>query len=304
MTSFKPLKLTTLAVFATMLAYTNQPFSNNLISSAAAETAAVDANQTSLDAALDAQSDEAKARFDSRNPKQTLEFFGIEPGMTVVDVLPGGGWYTKILLPYLGDEGTVIGADYPVALYENFGFMTPERLEEKKTWVSDWVGDATEWKTDNSASLAAFQLGDMPESMNGTADAIIMVRALHHLNRFEEGNGFLTSALAESFAVLKPGGTLGLVQHHAAEDRPDEWADGSNGYLKKSLVMDAMTAAGFEFVAESSVNSNPKDEAGEGDNVWRLPPALSGAKDDPAKKAAAEAIGESNRMTLKFRKPI
>ena len=267
-----------------------------------AEEAAVSA--ASLDAVLATQDDAAKQRYQYRHPKETLQFFGIEPGMTVVEVLPGGGWYTKILLPYLGDQGTVIGADYPLALWSNFNFMTPERLEAKKTWVTDWIADATEWKTENSASLNAFQFAAMPESVQGTADAVLFIRALHNLHRFEDKGGYLTAALADSFAALKPGGTLGIVQHRGAEDQPDSWADGNNGYLKQSRIIELMTSAGFEFVAESAINSNPKDQAVEGDAVWRLPPVLSGSKDDPVKKAAAQAIGESNRMTLKFRKPI
>ena len=261
------------------------------------------ATEISLDAILDAQDDTAKARFDARNPKETLEFFGIEPGMTVVEVLPGGGWYTKILLPLLGEQGTVIGADYPLALWSNFNFMTPERLEAKETWVTDWVSQASEWKGENSASLAAFQFAAMPESMQGTADAVLFVRALHNLHRFEEEGGYLSTAISESFAALKPGGTLGVVQHQASEDQPDSWADGNNGYLKQSRIIELMTSAGFEFVAESGINNNPKDQAVEGENVWRLPPACCRDDEDEAKKALAESIGESNRMTLKFRKP-
>ena len=296
MTLFSISKISRLVAITALAACVYSPVTTS------AEDAAVSA--ASLDAVLAAQDDAAKQRYEYRHPKETLQFFGIEPGMTVVEVLPGGGWYTKILLPYLGDQGTVIGADYPLALWSNFNFMTPERLEAKKTWVTDWIADATEWKTENSASLNAFQFAAMPESVQGTADAVLFIRALHNLHRFEDKGGYLTAALADSFAALKPGGTLGIVQHRGAEDQPDSWADGNNGYLKQSRIIELMTSAGFEFVAESAINSNPKDQAVEGDAVWRLPPVLSGSKDDPVKKAAAQAIGESNRMTLKFRKPI
>jgi len=262
------------------------------------------ANLLSLNNALAIQDDKAKARYQHRHPKETLEFFEIEPGMTVVEVLPGGGWYTKILLPYLGENGKIIGADYPINLWSNFSFMTPEKIEEKKTWVTDWVQDASEWKTQKSANLDAFQFNAMPETMQGTADAVLFIRAMHNLNRFEPEGGYLTSALNESFAALKPGGLLGIVQHQGSEGQPDKWANGDNGYLKQSYVIEQVTAAGFEFVAQSNINNNPKDQAVEGEAVWRLLPSLRGADDDPVKKAAAEAIGESNRMTLKFRKPI
>ena len=144
----------------------------------------------------------------------------------------------------------------------------------------------------------------MPETMQGTADAVLFIRAMHNLNRFEPEGGYLTSSLNESFAALKPGGLLGIVQHQGSEGQPDKWANGDNGYLKQSYVIEQVTAAGFEFVAQSNINNNPKDQAVEGEAVWRLLPSLRGADDDPVKKAAAEAIGESNRMTLKFRKPI
>lgn len=305
MTTFSFSKISAIIALTalTTLTASAQSAAESSADKATASVEAVSSGPATLDSVLAAQDDSAKQRYQYRNPKETLEFFGIEPGMTVVEVLPGGGWYTKILLPYLGAEGMVIGADYPLAMWDNFSFMTPERLEAKKTWVTDWVAEANEWRDDDSAGLAAFQFAAMPEETQGTADAVLFIRALHNLHRFEEKDGYLSNAMAESFAALKAGGTLGIVQHKGAEDQPDSWADGNNGYLKQSRIMEVATAAGFEFVAESSINNNPKDQAVEGDAVWRLPPVLSGTKDDPAKKAAAEAIGESNRMTLKFRKP-
>ena len=97
---------------------------------------------------------------------------------------------------------------------------------------------------------------------------------------------------------------VGIVQHQAQEDRPDKWADGNNGYLKKSLLIKAMQDKGFKLIGQSEINANPKDQAGPGDIVWRLPPTLRGLDDDAKKRAAMKAIGESNRMTLKFRKPM
>ena len=106
-----------------------------------------------------------------------------------------------------------------------------------------------------------------------------------------------------TFAILKPGGTLGIVQHHARDDMSDDFANGSRGYLKKGFVMAAAERAGFEFVAESDINANAKDQPSEEDRVWRLPPTLGTSADDPELRAELEAIGESNRMTLRFRKP-
>jgi len=124
------------------------------------------------------------------------------------------------------------------------------------------------------------------------------------LARFENQGEFLTTAIAESYNVLKPGGIAGVVQHHAPDSASDEWADGSRGYLKKAFVITKMQAAGFEFLASSDVNANSKDEPTVEDVVWRLPPTLRGAKDDAEQAAKMLAIGESNRMTLKFRKPL
>ena len=126
---------------------------------------------------------------------------------------------------------------------------------------------------------------------------------MHNLARFEQADGFLTAAISDAFRVLKPGGVVGVVQHHARDDMPDEWADGNAGYLKKSYVVERMEAAGFEFVGSSDINANPNDQPGAEDIVWRLPPSLQTSQDDPELQAQMREIGESNRMTLKFRKP-
>jgi predicted methyltransferase len=256
-----------------------------------------------LAALLDAQPEETKARYQYRHPQETIEFFGIEPGMTVVEALPGGGWYTRILLRWLGSEGRLIGADYSLEMYPNFGWASDEFLAEQAKWMPNFVAWATEWGGENGASVRAFHFGSLPRNLVGTADVVFMVRAMHNLARFESEGGFLTAALGDAFDVLKPGGTLGVVQHHARDEMPDEFADGSHGYLKKSFVIAAAEQAGFEFVAESDVNANPKDQPSEDDIVWRLPPALGTSGDNPDLRAQLEAVGESNRMTLKFRKP-
>ena len=258
-----------------------------------------------LAAVLDAQPEEAKARYQFRHPKETIEFFGIEPGMTVVEGLPGGGWYSKVLLPYLGSDGTLIAANYDLDLYPNFSFMTEERLAELQAWATDFPVDAEEWRGDDGASVVAYHMGSMPAELAGSADAVFFVRTLHNMARFEdEGvSDFLTVSLAEAHSVLKPGGILGVVQHHARDDMPDDWANGANGYLKKQFVIDSITAAGFELVDEADFNANPKDQPTADDFVWRLPPTLFMPEENEELKAQYMEIGESNRMTLKFRKP-
>ncbi|NND44692.1 MAG: class I SAM-dependent methyltransferase [Xanthomonadales bacterium] len=253
--------------------------------------------------ALAAQDAEVQARYAARHPGETLAFFGIAPGMTVIEGLPGGGWYTKVLLPYLGSEGAVIGADYAADMFPLFGFFSQEFIDSKDTWVEDWPAEASGWAGEDGAALSAFQFGSMPESMHGTADAALMVRAMHNLFRFEGQGGYLTAALADIHAVLKPGGVFGVVQHQAPDHMSAEWANGSKGYVKKAALIEAVIKAGFVFEAESSVNENPHDTPGADDFVWRLPPTLVGTEEGSPQRARMLEIGESNRMTLRFRKP-
>ena len=258
-----------------------------------------------LAALLDAQPDEVRARYQYRHPQETLEFFGIEPGMTIVEGLPGRGWYTKVLLPYLGSEGHLIGANYPLDLWSNFPFATEEFMAEMSQWLEKWPANAEEWRGENGASIGAFWFGEMPEEVAGTADAVFFVRMLHNVWRFQsEGKGdYLDMALSDAYNALKPGGILGVVQHHARDDKSDEWANGSHGYMKRQFVVDRIVAAGFEFVAESDMNANDKDQPTDDDIVWRLPPTYATSGEDDDLKATYTAVGESNRMTLRFRKP-
>lgn len=269
----------------------------------AAETVTKADHSASLAAVLSAQSDKAKARYSARNPQETLEFFGITPGMTVAEALPGGGWYSKILIPYLGNEGHIIGIDYSLNMWPKFGgFANAEFLEKKKGWAAEWVEGAQVWRAGSEGGISAFTFGGRDAAMDGTVDAVLFIRALHNLSRFEDDGGFLTQALADSHALLKSGGIVGVVQHQGPEGNDDSWAKGSNGYLKKSQLIARFEAAGFKFVQDSNVNENPKDVPSNEDIVWRLPPSLGTSTDNPELKSKMEAIGESNRMTLLFKK--
>lgn len=259
--------------------------------------------ESAIQSVLNKQPLEVQARYNARHPRETLTFFGVEAGMTVVEALPGGGWYSKIILPVLGREGKLIGADYAADMYPKFGFFSEKAVEAKKTWVETWTKNAEAWRDDGSAEISAFQLGSMPESMKGTADRVLFIRALHNLARFESDGGYLSHAIKDAYDVLKPGGAVGIVQHNAPESSSDDWANGSNGYLKQSFLKAQMAAAGFEFVGASDININPKDQPTEKDIVWRLPPSFATSGDKPELKAEFEAIGESSRMTLLFRKP-
>ena len=267
-----------------------------------------------MDKALAAQEDAVKARYQYRHPKETFEFFGITPGMTVAEVLPGGGgWYSKILMNYLGEKGTVVGVDYNISMWDVWVPGDSERAvkfrEERKTWADKWAKDAQEWRSEGSAVMAAAALGALPEDMKGTVDVFFLPRAMHHLNRFEDKGDFLMPGLKDMYAALKPGGIVAIVQHRGSEERDDKASTGSAGYMKQSAVISKMKAAGFEFVAASEINANPKDHATDTDVVWRLPPTFGGAPEGEEEEAKAAriakmtAIGETDRMTLKFRKP-
>ncbi len=275
------------------------------VSQAAFRTAVMAAEEATdaLAAAIAARSDEDRARDGARHPAETLSFFGVEPGMTVVEVLPGGGWYTRVLLGALGADGQVVGADYAFPMVEKLGFLEGEALAARKAWPETWAADAETWRGEGSAAVSAATLGTLPASLDGKVDLVLFVRALHNLARVEEDGGYLSAALADAHRVLKPGGVVGVVQHEARPEMPDAWAGGSAGYLKRAFVVERVEATGFELVGESDVNANPKDQPTVDDFVWRLPPSYARIGDDAAKRAAVDAIGESHRMTLRFRKP-
>lgn len=251
-----------------------------------------------LDAVLDARPDKLKARDIYRHPKETLEFFGIEEGMTIIDVLPGE-WYGRILAPLIGPEGTYIGSRYSVARYKKMlgDRYTSEWIAKENTFPQRWDDMVADY-AEAAPKTGFMRTLEAPVDMFGTVDAYLFFRALHHINKFDSAD--LDAAAEEAFNLLKAGGIVGVVQHRAKEDRDDEWARGFNGYVKQSRVVEAFTKAGFVLEGALEINANPKDQATTGDYVWRLPPSLSG---DDATRDARAAIGESDRMTLKFRKP-
>lgn len=257
--------------------------------------------EAALDAVITARSAEDRARDAHRHPAETLAFFRLQPGMTVAEVLPGGGWYTRILAPYLGSEATLYGVNYSPRTWPLFGFgddWVKARTAATKAFPREVAG-----YTDNGIEAVGTTFDNIPTEAMGTVDRVLIIRALHNLNRFEAQAGTMSQALAAIRGVLKPGGLVGVVQHRLPESAPAQGSDGSRGYLKQSTVIKLLETAGFELVDSSEINANPKDQPGPEDIVWRLPPSLSDSGDDPEKRAAMQAIGESDRMTLLFRKP-
>ncbi|MBN7796432.1 class I SAM-dependent methyltransferase [Parahaliea mediterranea] len=256
------------------------------------------ADDDKLAAILAERSAEDRARDDFRHPAETLAFFRVEPGMAVAEALPGGGWYTRILSPYLAPGGTLYGVSYVDRMWPMFGFgddWVKERLAATKNFAKQARG-----YTGDDLSTAGFTFGTVPPQAQGSVDRVLMVRALHNLARFEDEAGTLSQALSAVRAMLKPDGLVGVVQHRVPESASG--ADGSRGYLKQSAVIERFEQAGFELVASSEINANPDDQPGEKDIVWRLPPSYAGSGDDPNQRAAMDAIGESDRMTLLFRR--
>ncbi|MBY0226934.1 MAG: hypothetical protein K2Q28_14115 [Hyphomicrobium sp.] len=267
-----------------------------------AATKEVSEPDLALATALAAQPAEIQARYAARRPAETLSFFEVRPGDVVIETLPGGGWYSSILHPYLGESGKLIGAHYPLGLYKRFGW-DQGRLQSALDRDAGWPKTTTSKAVSKGGEIESFTLTEMPDRLNGTVSKVLFIRSLHNLNRFGKEAGYLDKVLAEAFRALKPGGIAGVVQHRAPETASDKWADGSNGYLKQSMVIAAFEAAGFKLVEASEMNANPNDRPAETDNVWRLPPSLRGVEKDSAKWNEFTKTGESDRMTLKFVKP-
>ena len=247
------------------------------------------------------RSAEDRARDGARHPGETLDFFNVEPGMTVAEVLPGGGWYTRILANYLGGNGALYGVNYVDSMWSLFSFASEDWVASRIAGTAKFPEQVAEF-TDNGIRARGFTFDTLPPKVVGMVDRVLMIRALHNLNRFEKQAGTRAQALSAVRNMLKDGGLVGVVQHRAPESASDEWADGSRGYLKQSAVIAMFEDAGFQLVARSEINANPKDQPGEEDIVWRLPPSLRTSQENPELREAMLAIGESDRMTLLFRK--
>ncbi|MBU7590276.1 MAG: class I SAM-dependent methyltransferase [Sphingopyxis terrae] len=222
------------------------------------------------------------ARDAARHPAETLAFFGVKPGDTVVELWPGGGWYTEILAPLTQSGG---GTLYAAAPWER-GLNTVRKWQEAKP---DAYG---------AVKLAEFPAtGAGPKVPDGSADVVLTFRNVHNW-RFG-GMDKTAEAFQQIYAMLKPGGVLGVVDHRLPEGM-DSALEEKSGYMKRSSVVAFAEAAGFKLAGESEVNANPRDTHDYEKGVWSLPPTLTNKDVDREKYVA---IGESDRMTLKFVKP-
>jgi predicted methyltransferase len=236
------------------------------------------------------RSDANRARDQHRHPKQTLEFFGLRHDMKVMEIWPGaGGWYAEILAPVLADKGRYVAAGW-------------DPKSEVK-FVQDGI-KAFQSKLDaNPAVYGKTQVTalQMPNAMQpvppGSVDMVLTFRNLHNWMARE---GAATAMLKAAYEALKPGGVLGVVDHRANPAAPVDPA-AKSGYVNEQFAIDLVKSVGFEFVASSEVNANPKDTKDYEQGVWTLPPTYRLGDRDRERYAA---IGESDRFTLKFRKPL
>ena len=258
-------------------------------------------NTDALAKVIASRSAEDRTRDADRHPAQTLEFFQLAPGMTVAEGLPGGGWYTNVLANYLGAGGVLYGVNYADRMWPMIRPGDPAWIAERIAATDRFPAQVATYTT-NGIKARGFTFESVPADVKSTADHVLLIRALHNLHRFEKEHGTLSRALASVRDMLKDGGLIGVEQQRAPATATDEWADGSHGYLKEAAVIALFEQAGFELVATSEINANPKDKPAAEDTVWRLPPSLRGSEDDPKRREAMLTIGESDRMTLLFRK--
>lgn len=227
-------------------------------------------------------------RNEYRHPVETLAWFGIQPDMTVVEITPGGsGWYTEILAPYLKDHGTFVAANYNPNSEVEYFKTNAKRFADKLAADPDNYGKVkyTLFEPPRDWDLGAKE----------SADLVVTFRNTHNWMRNDSAEPVYAAALE----VLKPGGILGVVQHRGdPEEAQDPTAQ--SGYVRQDLMVEMIEKAGFKLVDSSEINANPKDTKTHPEGVWNLPPVLRGGEKDKEKYLA---IGESDRMTLKFVKP-
>jgi predicted methyltransferase len=236
----------------------------------------------------DWRSEAARARDVHRHPLQTLQFFGVAADQTVVEVWPGTGWYLEILAPFLADAGVYYAAGMGTG--EGEGARYRNRMQQQL--IDKVASDPARF---GKARVTALMPPDATEPVPpGSADVVLTFRNVH--NWLAAGNA--EAMFAAFHHALKPGGTLGVVEHRAAPGTSLEQMKES-GYVTEALVIELAAQAGFELAERSEVNANPKDTKDHPRGVWTLPPTLA-LKDQDREKYLA--IGESDRMTLKSRR--
>jgi predicted methyltransferase len=245
-----------------------------------------------LDAAVGNPARSAKfvARDKARHPLEELSFFGVTPQSTVVEIWPGGGYWTEILAPLLHDHG-----GYYVALQGKGGSEAADAEADKLNVLFRSKVEA-DTATYGKLTPTVFGVGQGEIAPPGSADFVLSCRNLHNWMK----DGFASEAFAAFYQALKPGGVLGLEEHRGQRDTPQD-PKAEDGYVRQDYAIALAEKAGFEFAGSSEINANLKDTANWPKGVWTLPPTLRLGDQDRAKY---EAIGEADNFVLKFRKPI
>ena len=234
---------------------------------------------------------EERARDAYRHPRETLEFFGVRENMTVVELSAAKGWYTAILGPLLSEKGKLA-----VTNADPNGPPDSEGTKNAKSLLDRFAKDPTAFGR-VSTIVTNWKRDEVSLGPDGSADMVLTFRNLHGWI----ANGVADKVLAASYRVLKAGGTLGVEEHRAkADGSSDPKVIGDTGYVPEALVVKLAEKAGFKLAGASEVNANPKDTKDYPKGVWTLPPSLTLGETDKDKYLA---IGESDRMTLKFVKP-
>jgi predicted methyltransferase len=247
------------------------------------------ATSAALDKILagDHRSEANRARDNYRHPQETLLFFGVKPEMTVVEVWPGGGgWYSEVIAPLVAERGQYYAAHWAPNPENKFITDNLQAYADKLAARPDLYGKV------KTTALGPNNLEIAPA---GSADLVVTFRNIHNWM----GREFQSAAFQAMYAALKPGGILGVVEHRG-NPKVAQDPKARNGYVNQDYAIEMIKAAGFEFVGSSEVNANPKDTRDYEQGVWTLPPTFRLGDTDRAKYAA---IGESDRFTLKFRKP-
>ncbi len=260
---------------------------------AAVHSAAVTPASTgmqALDAAIAGHWRSAKnsARDQYRHPRQTLAFFGVQATQTVIEITPGGGWYSEILAPYLDAKGHYIAALVKPSTSGDQA-ADGEAAGDQQAIAKKFAADRAHY---GHAMTREYDPKAPVFGPPASADVVLTFRNVHNWVMA----GTQASMFRAFFDVLKPGGVLGVTDHRA---NPGAATDGQHGYVTEQQVIDYATAAGFKLDAKSDINANPKDRKDYPEGVWTLPPTLQLGEKDKAKYLA---IGESDRMTLRFRK--
>ena len=233
------------------------------------------------------RSAEHKARDKYRHPQQTLEFFDVKDNMTVVEIWPGAGWYTEILAPYLRDKGKLYAAHFSADAEE------PYFKKGLKNFV-DKLHDQP--KVYGKVELTVLQPPELLQiAPEGSADRVLTFRNIHNWMKNDQA----AAVFSAMYKALKPGGILGVVEHRNNALKPQD-TRAESGYVSEDYVIALARNAGFEFLGKSEINANSKDTNDYPKGVWTLPPSLA-LKDQDREKY--RAIGESDRMTIKFMKP-